>query len=50
VHIRPKGKSSVPEEVQGGATVMMNALAGPKGVVLEGQIGSLQVIRADVAY
>ena len=43
-------KGMVPEEVEGLARVMMNSLAGPKGVVLEGQIDSLDVLQTKIEY
>ena len=40
----------VPEEVKGLARVMTNSLAGSKGVVLEGQIDSIDVLRTKIEY
>ena len=37
-----------PEELPGTVQVIENSLAGPKGVILKGQITSLRVIRADI--
>ena len=39
-----------PEEVQASARVIMNSLSGPKGVILKGQIESLQVLHTDITY
>jgi hypothetical protein len=38
------------DEVRGSAKVMLNALSGPKGVILKGQIESLRVLRTDITY
>ena len=43
-------KGMVPEEVEGLARVMMNSLAGPKGVILEGQIDSVDVLQTKIDY
>jgi hypothetical protein len=37
-----------PEELLGSVKVIENSLAGPKGVVLEGQIASLRVIKTEI--
>ncbi|SRR6266496_1510611 len=39
-----------PEEVEGLARVMTNSLAGPKGVILEGQIDSVDVLQTKIDY
>jgi len=38
------------EEIKGSVKVMESSLAGPKGVILKGQIKSLVVRRADIVY
>jgi len=43
-------KGMVPEEVEGLTRVMMNSLAGPKGVILEGQIDSVDVLQTKIEY
>jgi hypothetical protein len=39
-----------PDEVKGTAKVIVNSLSGPKGVILKGQIKSLEVLQADITY
>lgn len=39
-----------PDELQGTAKVIVNSLAGPKGVILEGQIESLAVLHTDIEH
>jgi len=43
-------KDMVTEEVEGLARVMISSLAGPKGVVLEGQIDSVDVLQTKIEY
>jgi hypothetical protein len=38
------------DEVRGSVRVIMNSLSGPKGVILKGQIESLQVLHTDITY
>ncbi|HYY14229.1 MAG TPA: hypothetical protein VE758_07345, partial [Chthoniobacterales bacterium] len=38
------------EEIKGSVRVIESSLAGPKGVILKGQIKSLLVRRADIVY
>jgi hypothetical protein len=43
-------REPVAEELAGSYRVISNALSGPKGVVLEGQIESVKVVRAKAEY
>jgi hypothetical protein len=38
------------DELKGSVRVMESSLAGPKGVILQGQIKSLIVLRANIVY
>jgi len=38
------------EELKGSVKVIENSTAGPKGVILEGQIESLRVLNTDISY
>ncbi|MGH7887850.1 MAG: hypothetical protein ACREPG_08295 [Candidatus Binatia bacterium] len=49
--LRTKGYAEpTAEELAGSFRVISNSLSGPKGVVLEGQIGSVKVLRANAEY
>src|SRR6185436_19361511 len=49
--LRKSGYDSLaPDEITGSVRVMLNALSGPKGVILDGQIKSLRVLSTKIDY